>query len=233
MKRKATIKTNTALFSLRMSALLVSLSFVIFSCNSEKKENDKKAPDEKISAKNDSAGNADFLSGKGKYAVLKLNKADLLLLFSNNQAKKLLIEFTDSNHISAPSKSINAITYAANLKNDIIGNSVYLFPENITNPQLWDTTNHQILGNNELSRKEVKIALGNVNKIDATTAKDLYFYPVKLANKHIAYFVSKDLVVFTTYQGGIKILTYYPPNGEASNPSPPAKPCDNNPDCDQ
>ena len=218
MQKEKTIKKKWAPAMLILAASLFSASVLISSCNSGKKDKDE--TDKTVSTPVPA-----FLAGKAQYAVLKLTKADLLTLFGPNQVKKLLIEFCDSNLVSSPDKTINAIAYAATIPNHIVGNPVYLFPANPVAPQKWDTAGHQILGNNELSRGDVKIALGSVADITPATAKNLFFYPIKLSNNHIAYFVSKDSVGFTLYKEGIQILTTYPAVGAGSNPSPPAPPC--------
>ncbi|MFZ1260361.1 MAG: hypothetical protein WAQ93_07750, partial [Chitinophagaceae bacterium] len=59
--------------------------------------------------------------------------------------------------------------------------------------------------------------------INATNAKDLYFYPIKNSNNQIYFIVSTSLVPFTTT--GPKVMLTYPTGGEDSKPSPPAPPC--------
>lgn len=215
-----------------MKELVKKLSFTaaffifisLFACNTGDKKSEKK---EEAKESKDSDVIKDFLGSSGKYAVLKLSKNDLVTLFGGNGVQKLLIEFTDNNDAAAPTRTINAIAYAARPSNEVVGNSVYLLPENIASPNYWDTTGVQILGNNEFSRKDARKALGNVNVINATTAKDLYFYPIKKSDNHIAYIVSKDLVNFSSMESGsLKTLAYPDPaNSSSTNPSPPYTPC--------
>jgi hypothetical protein len=222
-KKKSTILNRIT--SLVLGAGLLITSTLIFSCNNDKKDSDKKPESNETKMSTPDGGVQEaFLGGAAKYAVLKLNKADLLTLFGGAGVQKLLIDFTDNNDAAAPTRTINAIAYAARPNNNIVGSPVFLFPENIASPQIWDTTGIQILGNNEFSRRDAKIALGNVNQINPATAQNLYFYPIKLSNNHIAYIVSKDLVTLVTLNKGVKTLTY-PPGGAGTNPSPPAPPC--------
>lgn len=224
LTKKLSLKNQSGLI---IPYFLFFIMVLIVSCNSGDKANkDADKKEDGNATKTDGTTKADFLGGSGKYAVLKLSKNDLLTLFGGSGVQKLLLEFTDNNDAAAPTRTINAIAYAAKPQNDVVGSPVFLFPENISSPQLWDTTGVQILGNNEFSRKDARTALGNVKKIDATTAADLYFYPIKFSNNHIGFKVSKILINISAAAGDSSIkATAYPAGSADTKPSPPAPPC--------
>lgn len=223
-------KRNLSKKGLLKAFLLLSTLFILlnFSCK-EKGAKEKETNKDSTTNAEDTNQQQAFLAGTAKYAVLQLNAADLVTLFSDPQARKLLIEFTDSNNTG--SKTINAVAYAAKMNNNIVGNRQFIFPASFSGgaKNEWDTTGTQILGNNELTLKTIQSALGINGPINAGNAKTLYFYPLKDSDDHIKYKISTNLYEFK--KTNITIMITYPPGNNYTNPSPPAPPCDSGTTC--
>lgn len=188
------------------------LSFIIVqSCN-----NDKTAEGKIDSLSSDTAPNAQqqpAALAAGPFTILKIDSADLVTLFSNNNVKKLLIQFLDSN---VANSKITGIAYGAKGNNDTLNGWRMMQPASV---ETWDTTGIKILGNNQLTERQIKRLLGgNVN----THARTLYFYPKKSSDNHIYFIVSRQLTSFTK-AGDVSRITY-PADGESTKPSPPAPP---------
>lgn len=194
---------------------VLSFLVAIQSCKNEDKEN-KDQPEVKAETKMENTP-APFTSGP--FTVLKLDKNDLVYLFSAGQTKKLTIEFRDEN---TSTSKMTAIAYATQQNGSIV-NSLMPKVINQSGTESWDTTGIKILGNNELSEAKVKKILKITGQITLGNAKDLYFYPKKDSNNNIFFIISTTQVAFTAT--GVGILITYPLDGEDSKPSPPAPPC--------
>lgn len=208
-------KTNTLL------ALTVLCVSFLFACKDEKKK--EKTVDQASNSSSSIAAPADTPinpSGQpaaaaipqtaGPYSVLKLDRQALKDLFVGS-TQKLLIQFSDQG-----TNRMQAVAFAAK-KNNVYENVL----KNLTpaSNASWDTTGVKILGNNELTEKQIKKLIGGAIK---DNAKDLYFYPIKDAMNQMYFIVSTTLMDFKT--PGKDIMLGYP-DGESTKPSPPAPPC--------
>jgi hypothetical protein len=213
------------LLTRQLPPLVVAFCFILAtSCNSDKKQDKPaeqkdgiKAEQAPVTTTSDQPANAAPPAAAaftvGPFTILKLEKQALLDLFRDSNTKKLLIQFSDNGV-----QFMQAAAFAAK-KDNVYDNVVKTLIPASASP--WDTTGPKILGNNELSKKQIKTLIGG--KIDAAHAVDLYFYPIKNANNQIYYIVSTQLVPFTTTGAGV--MLGYPAGGEDTKPSPPAPPC--------
>lgn len=212
MQKKHSLSRQNSLPFLTILFLLSSI-IAIQSCNNDKNKEEKKEQNETVkSAAPGVAAPAPFAAGS--FSILVLEKQKLLDLFNDPNAKKLLIQFSDENTATS---TMTAVAFSATKKTNIR----VLGPKDLI-PASTETLNPEgkiILGNNELTEKQIKDLIGG--KI-STHAADLYFYPKKDANNQIFYIVSKDLVAQTKQ---INLMITYPATGESSKPSPPAPPC--------
>ncbi|HQW42806.1 MAG: hypothetical protein IPP02_01250 [Chitinophagaceae bacterium] len=197
-----------------VSTVIISCCLTLLSCNNGDKETPKEQKEQ--SAETNQENTSSKALTAGPFTVLKLDKQALIDLFNNTgaNAKKILIQFSDD----GSSQFMQAVAFGAN-KNNVYQNVLKTLTPASTNS--WDTTGLKIMGNNELTKKQIKTLIGGT--INATNAKDLYFYPIKNSNNQIYFIVSTSLVPFTTT--GPKVMLTYPTGGEDSKPSPPAPPC--------
>ncbi len=209
------MKKNFVFFQQKTLAFLTTLGLFLTlmthqSCNDKKDDGQEKKTDPIVKDAGDPAAAA---ATQGPYAVLKIEKQQLVDAFSN-PAQKILIQFSDANTATS---SINAIIYGAKKDNKKTSGPFTLLPANGT---VLNTTGMVNLGNNELTIKQVKDLLNINGQITLGNAQVLYFYPKKDADNYIRYYVST--VLLEEVQAQIN----YPAVGVDTKPSPPADPCD-------
>src|SRR5258705_8750817 len=133
-----------------LTALFLFISIIsIQSCNNDK----KKEGEEKKELANPGEG-AGAQRVSGPFAIVKLDKQDLLALFAPAGTEKLLIQFSDPN---TSTSIMQAVAYGAK-PNDV----TTIGPKDLlrSSSRSWDTTGVKILGNNELSEKQIKKLIG-------------------------------------------------------------------------
>ncbi len=202
--------------NLLQPVLFISLLVYLISCGSKKDEDeDKKTPGDDKNTTINSSGNKESQDvkaatlGAGGFYYLKLDSATIWDIFKISDSKKILLQFVDSNNTS-----ISLIAYGAQKKINYI--TIGPIGLKIESDTPWDTTGVKILGNLEVSKKEIKNALGVTGSLKASDCKDLYFSPTMdvLYPNYVLYNVSK-------VKGVAGFLA-----GAGTKPSPPAPPCD-------
>jgi hypothetical protein len=187
-------------------AVALSIGF-LFSCNNNKSSNGGEST---VTPPVTDTSNHVMAAQANSFCTLKLDSADLVVLLTDKDTKKLLLQFTDD----GISTCVGLTAYGA--KKD---NVVTAAPKALTalaNPST-SFNGSVILGNQELTLKGIKTILGlphSSGKIDPTKLKSLQFVPLRDGNNHIYYAVTK--------------LGMSEADGSAlTNPSPPAPPCEN------
>ncbi len=190
--------------------------FLVFliSCGSKKNE-DKKVTGDDTNTTINSSGNKEGQNanasplGAGGFYYLKLDSATIWNVFKDANSKKILLQFVDSNNTS-----IGLIAYGAQKKINYITTGPIGFKIESDTP--WDTSGIKILGNLEVSKKEIKLSLGVTGSLNASNCKDLYFSPTMDMSypNYVLYNISKT-------KGVTGFIT-----GAGTKPSPPAPPCD-------
>jgi hypothetical protein len=209
-----------SLRNLLQPVLFTTLLVYLISCGS-KKEEDKKAPGDDKNTTINSSGNKESqdakiaTTGASGFYYLKLDSATIWNIFKIANSSKILLQFADSNNTA-----FSLIAYGAIKKTNIITTGPIGLTIETDTP--WDTSGLKILGNLEVTKKEIKLALGLTpgTPLKKENCKDLYFSPTMDVSypKYILYNIS-------TVKGIKEFLA-----GSGTKPSPPAPPCDTN--CD-
>lgn len=205
MKKKKTFLTSR---NSLLSLFIISISLLL-SCNNNKGPDKTNDNADTLTHKKDSS--AQTVSSANSFCTLKLDSASLATLLSDNNAKKILVQFIDSNSTSS---CLNMIAYGA--KKDDTKTSGPIGLVALSNPPT--TFNGTvILGDQELTLKNIKTVLGlggGSGHINPAKLKDLQFVPLKDGSNHVYYSVT---VLGMTEASGSAL----------TNPSPPAPPCEN------
>lgn len=205
---------------LHQTILLTLLMGLLISCGG-KKDEEKKDTLENSKTSTISTGNEarpetnKATTAPSGFYYLKLDSATIWNIFKNANSSKILLQFADSSN-----SAYSLIAYGAVKKTNIITTGPIGLSIEADTP--WDTSNVKILGNLEVTKKEIKTALGippgtGLNK---NNCKDLFLSPMMHSSypNYILYNIS-------TVKGMKEFLA-----GSGTKPSPPAPPCDVN--CD-
>ena len=194
--------------------ILIMLGLGFTGCNDESKTGTNTTVET-----TDTSGkaNAGALS-VGNFSILKLKKADLATLFTDNGTQKILLQFLDDNTTSNVTP-IKLIAYGATNTNRKTSGPVILEMVPGQNPINFSGTKY--LGNLEVTRKSINDILGITGNppINLGNAKDLFFEPTQPTGppyaNYVLYYIGLKYPIDKT------TITLPPP----TNPSPPADPC--------
>ncbi len=185
------------------SLLFSSCLFLLISCGSKKDSDDKTgSPVAPVAPVAPAA-----MTSTGFYH-LSMDSATIWNIFKDPNSKKILLQFVDSNNTA-----FSLIAYGAQkMKTNHTTTSALSLKIEPDAP--WDTNGKKILGNLELTKKEIKMALGGSGALKASDCKRLYFSPYM--DQLYPYYVLYHISTIKSDKGFA---------GTETKPSPPAPPC--------